>query len=164
MTIRGKDCVFWVRANGELKPICCARSASITTTADIAETSTLGSGKWKTFKGMKLSFTLNAAGLVSFDMNYSIVTMRRKQIELMPLEFAFIGEDGNGLIEQYSGRFIITNINTPFTYNANFEYSLDGQGTGELLIITGPVNIENAIMANNDNYVNAGNGEVLLYN
>ncbi len=134
MTVRGKEVVFYVDDSGTMKLVACARSASLTTTADIGETSTLGSGKWKTFKGLKLSFTLSAAGLVSFDMNYSLAVLRQKQALFSALDFWFFAADADGNQEKYSGKFIITNIGTPTTYNANHEYSLDGQGTGELTI------------------------------
>jgi predicted secreted protein len=134
MKVRGKDVVFYVDDSGTMKPVACARSASLTTTAEIGETSTLSSGKWKTFKGLKLSFTLSAAGLVSYDINYSLAVLRQKQALLSALNFQFFGADSTGTQEKYSGSFIITDISTPTTYNANFEYSLDGQGTGELTI------------------------------
>jgi Phage major tail protein 2. len=134
MTVRGKDVMFTIPDAGTDKPVACARSASLTTTADIGETSTLGTGIWKTFKGLKLSFTLSAAGLVSFDINYSLAVLRQKQITLQPLQFTFLGTDDGGNSEKYTGSFIITSISTPTTYNANFEYSLDGQGTGALTI------------------------------
>jgi len=131
--VKGKDVLFTINDGGTQKPIACARTASITTSADVGETTTLSTGKWKTFKGLKLSFTLSAAGLVSFDMNYSLAVLRQKQALLLPLTFEFFGAAGADS-EKYSGSLLITNISTSSTYNANFEYNLDGQGTGELTI------------------------------
>ena len=129
MIVQGKDVVFTVDGD----PVACARTASLTTSADIGETSTLGTGAWKTYKGLKNSFTLSAAGLVSFDTNKSIAELRQAQALLAPLAFEFFGNDGT-IEEKYSGEIIITNISTNSTYNATFEYNLDGQGTGELII------------------------------
>ncbi len=134
MTVKGKDCVFFIDDAGTLKPVCCARTATLSTTADIGETSTLSSGKWKTFKGLKLSFTLSAGGLVSFDMNIALAVLRNKLISLLPLSFRFAGVDANHNEEIYSGSILITNIDSPFTYNANYEYTMTAQGTGELAV------------------------------
>jgi predicted secreted protein len=166
MIVKGRDVLFTVNDGGTMKPICCARTASITTSADIGETSTLATGKWKTFKGLKMSYNLSAAGLVSFDMNYSIAVLRQQQVLLLPLNFDFFGTDDLGNYERYTGSFIITTINTPSTYNANFEYSMDGQGTGVLNIILARINIINAILASESAYIDVGDGfgNPLLYN
>jgi predicted secreted protein len=134
MIIHGKDVIFQVDAGGgDQMPICCARTASLTTNADLGETSTVGTGKWKTFKGLKMSFTISAGGLISFDMNYSIAALRQRQINFEAIGFVFFGLDSDTNMEKYSGSFIITSIDTPTSYNGNWEYSLQGQGTGELL-------------------------------
>jgi hypothetical protein len=132
--LKGTDVHLWV-INGEVEQeICCARNASLTTTADIGETSTAGTGKWKTYKGLRMSFTLSAGGLVSFDMNYSIAALRNRQINFDPVSFEFFGEDENENVERYSGAFIITSISTPTAWNSAWEYSVEGQGTGELTV------------------------------
>jgi predicted secreted protein len=131
--VQGKDVVFTV--GGET--VACARTASLTTSADIGETSTLGTGAWKTYKGLKMSFTLSAAGLVSHDTNKSIAELRQAQVLFTPVAFEFFSTEG-ATIEKYIGEFIITNISTSYTYNANYEYNLDGQGTGELTITITP--------------------------
>lgn len=137
MIVRGKDCLFALfdPVTEEMKPICCARTATLTTTADLAETSTVNTGRWKTFIGMKTSFTLSASGLVSMDMNISLKTLRRVQSGFGSTTFfTFTATDAGGRTETYSGNVIITSIDSPFSYNGNFEYSLQGQGTGELTI------------------------------
>ena len=133
MIVKGKDVLFTLDG----QPIACARTASLTTSLDIGETSTLSTGAWKTFKGLKMSFTLSAAGLVSFDTNLSIALLRQVQAETNSVDFEFFGNDGT-IEEKYSGELIITNISTSSTYNATFEYNLDGQGTGELTITITP--------------------------
>jgi hypothetical protein len=139
MIIHGQDVYFYVTAEGgDIMPICCARTASLTTASDIGETSTLGTGTWKTFKGLKNSFTISAGGLISFDMNYSIAKLRQKQVALAPINFVFFGTDAAGAMERYSGNFIVTSISTPTSYNGSWEYSVDGQGTGELTIDINP--------------------------
>ena len=135
MIVRGKDVYFFIDAGaGDQMPICCARTASLTTNADLGETSTLGTGKWKTYKGLKMSFTISAGGLVSFDMNYSIARLRERQINFEEIGFAFYGNDAGGKMEKYSGNFIVTSVSTPTSYNGNWEYSVEGQGTGGLTI------------------------------
>jgi predicted secreted protein len=135
MIVKGKDVYFLIQnATGDLVPICCARTAALTTIADIAETSTVSTGTWKTFKGMRNSFTLSAGGLVSFDMNYSIAVLRQQQILFAPIQFSFFGIDADGNLERYTGSFLVTSINTPTSFNGNFEYSVEGQGTGALTI------------------------------
>jgi predicted secreted protein len=134
MTIKGKDVVFLVQEGDGYLPICCARNCSLTTTVDTAETSTVDTGTWKTFKGLRNSFTLSAGGIVSYDMNESIATLRQRQANFEEILFQFYGSDTDLNVERYTGAMIIINISTPSTYNGNLEYSLDAQGTGELTI------------------------------
>jgi len=135
MIVRGSDAVFNVDAgSGNFMPVCCARNISIVTSADLGETSTLGTGKWKTYKSLKMSFSISAGGLVSFDMNYSIAALRQRQINGDSIAFQFLAHDANGLQEQYTGNFIITSISMPASYNTSVEYSLEGQGTGALTV------------------------------
>lgn len=136
MIVHGKDVVLTVDAGNGFSPICCGRTASLTTSTDIAETSTLGTGTWKTYKGMRNSFTISAGGLVSYDMNVSISTMRSLQANFTIVNFQFTGIDRKGNVEKYTGSFIITSIGTPTSYNGNFEYSVEGKGTGALTIET----------------------------
>jgi predicted secreted protein len=146
MTVKGQDVVFYVQnTGGTFLPVCCARNASIVTSADLGETSTLGTGKWKTFKQLKMSFTISAGGLVSFDMNYSIAALRQRQVNGDSISFQFLAHDKNGLQEQYAGNFIISSISTPTSYNSSFEYSLEGQGTGVLTITTAAPSATNTI-------------------
>lgn len=135
MIVKGQDAVFNVdTGGGDFQPVCCARNVSVVTSADLGETSTLGTGIWKTFKRVKMSFTISAGGLVSFDMNYSIAELRQRQINGDSIAFQFLAHDKNGLQEQYAGNFIITSISTPASYNTSVEYSLEGQGTGAITI------------------------------
>jgi predicted secreted protein len=134
MTVKGKDVIFNVVANSESLPIACARTASLTTTTDLGETSTLDTGTWKTFKGLRMSFTISCGGLVSFDMNHSLAMLREVQSTFASVDFEFFGSDASSKQEKYSGSFIITSISTPTSYNGSFEYSLEGQGTGPLTI------------------------------
>jgi hypothetical protein len=67
-------------------------------------------------------------------MNNSIAALRNTQIAFSPILFSFFGTDANGKQEKYSGSMLITSISTPTSYNGNWEYSLEGQGTGSLTI------------------------------
>lgn len=136
MIVKGKDVVLSFNDAGDMKPFCCARSASLSLTADLAETSTQGTGKWKTYRGMKLSYSLNCSGLVSFDMNMSLARLRNIQISLQTINFSFIATDNAGLQEIYSGSVIVSQTDSPTSYDGNFEYSMSGQGVGPLTVET----------------------------
>jgi Phage major tail protein 2. len=133
MVIQGKDVIFAIVDGDSTLPICCARSATVTTTADLGETSTLTTGKWKTFLGLRMSFTISAAGLIS-DNNYLVTTLSTQQANFEEIQFTFYSQDIDGNVQRYSGSFIITSISRPWNYNSTWEYSLEGQGTGELVI------------------------------
>jgi len=137
--INGNNVILTV--NGEL--ICCARSVALSTAADIGDTSTMLTGKWKTYKGLKLSFALNCSGLCSADMNMSIAALRRLQIALQPLDFIFSATDINNNNETYSGQGIVTAVDTPASYNSAWEYTMLATGTGELTIQTIPPSTAN---------------------
>jgi predicted secreted protein len=146
MIVKGQDAVFNVDTGaGIFQPVCCARNISVVTSADLGETSTLGTGIWKTYKQVKMSFSISAGGLVSFDMNYSIAELRQRQINGDSIAFQFLAHDKNGLQEQYTGNFIITSISTPASYNTSVEYSMEGQGTGTLTVTQAQPSATNTI-------------------
>ena len=137
MVVTGKNAVIKLNIDGELKPVACAKTGTLTTTADITETSIRGSGKWKTYKGTKLGFIIQLSGICSLDMNISLAQLRNAEHALEPVAFSMEAIDENSNSALYTGYLIITSIGETTNYNGNLEYTMNGTGTEDLIIDNG---------------------------
>ncbi len=136
-TIRGKDVLMKLQFDDSLEPIACFRSGSLTTTQDQAETSTRGSGLWKTNRSMGMSFTASFAGLCSLDTNGSVSALRKLQKDGLPIAFSMIATDENSDTETYDGFVLIAEIVENTAFDGNLDYTVSAVGTGELIIDNG---------------------------
>lgn len=132
--VLGKDVVFAILQNGNYIPVACSRTCSFTTTTEIAGKSTVGSGLNREFTAIVNGATITADGVVSFDNNTPVSSLRVYQLNHVVLQFYFtiVDEGGEGVI--YAGSFIITNITETGSYNDMATYSLQGTVTGEVTI------------------------------
>src|SRR5689334_16560621 len=108
--IRGRDVILYFTYNGVDQVVACFQSCTINTISNYAETSTVNSGRWRTFRPMNLEWDGTCEGLCSLDSNLSIGQMRTFQFSLSTINIKFISTDPNGLIELYEGRAILTTI------------------------------------------------------
>lgn len=138
--IKGKNVwLYWTDEDDVLKPMACMRSCTLTTLADLFETSTLGTGKWRTFRGNRVSWEVACEGLQSFDTNMTVSALRRIQLNMVPIFIAFTATDDNGITETYNGYVLVTSIESGSTYNDLYKYSIAAQGNGELILTDIPV-------------------------
>lgn len=137
--IKGSNVILYFKRNNIWEPLACGRNITLTTNAETGETSTKGSGKWRTYRGIKLTWGISCDGLCSLDMNMSVGQLREVQFNLTAILISFTATDDNGLIESYQGYVIVTTIDTPASHNGLYEYSMTGQGSGELAITNLPI-------------------------
>lgn len=137
--IKGSNVILYFKRNNIWEPLACGRTVTLTTNAETGETSTRGSGKWRTYRGTKLTWGISCDGLCSLDMNMSVGQLRQVQFDLTAILISFTATDDNGLIESFQGYVLVTSIDTPGSYNGLYEYSMAGQGSGELSITDLPI-------------------------
>jgi hypothetical protein len=136
MVILGKNVIFSVlNSSGVYQPICCCRTAVLSTQTDISGKSTIGSGIWKENKGIVNGWTIKADGVVSIVDNMNLFTLRTYQFNLTPVlvNFESSDEDGNSIL--YTGSLIITGVDESKAYNDISTYSMQGIGDGRLSMI-----------------------------
>lgn len=137
--VKGKNVWLYVLdSDNVLKPIACLRSCTLTTTADKSETSTLESGKWKTYRYDRLGWSISCEGLQSFDTNIPVAKIRNLQFSFSVIFVSFIGTDDNGVTENYTGHVLIDTVDSTGPYNDIYTYSIQGTGSGELIITDAP--------------------------
>lgn len=137
--IKGKNAVLYIYNNGVYEPICCVQNITLTTTADVAETTTDGSGVWKTYRGMRNSWRVACDGLVSLDTNMTIEELRTAQFAFTPLFISWEVTDANGEQAIYQGYVLVENVDTNAPHNSLYKYSASMIGTGELEITDEPI-------------------------
>jgi len=138
--IRGSNVVLYFLLDGQYKPLCCARNISFETNTELAETSTVGTGLYRTYRGLRHTWAVSCDGLCSFDRNAAIATVRELQRSFTPVYISFTAIDDNALVETYSGFVLFESIGTTASYNDLYKYTLSGKGSGEYTITDNPVN------------------------
>lgn len=137
--VKGKNVILSFYDLGLWQPLACARSCDLITNSETGETSTLESGVWRTYKAIKMNWSISFDGLVSLDMNMAVRRLRDIQFALKSILISFDATDDNGLTENYTGYIIVTSVSTPASYNGMYEYSGEGLGNGSLNITELPV-------------------------
>ncbi len=145
--VLGKDVILYVNNNNTFTPIACSRNCVFTTVTDTAGKSTIGSGIWREFKPIANSGTLHADGIVSFDNNLPVSTIRAYQFNWTELQFQFHVADEGGEGVLYQGTLIITQVTETGNYNDVATYSVDA-------IVSGAITITSTI----------GNPGIIYYN
>lgn len=131
--ILGKDVILSVLVDGNYVPICCAKTCKLTTTAEIAGKSTIGSGLWKENKALNMSFTLSSDGITTLDSNTNLYTLRQLQFALQPVQVQFETIQDNVAIV-YTATCLIQTVDESGTSNDAGTYNAQFIGTGELLM------------------------------
>jgi hypothetical protein len=138
--IKGSNVVLYFLINGRYRPICCAREISFDTVSEIAETSTDETGVYRTYRGLRHTWSVTCNGLCSFDKNAAIATVRELQRAFTPVYISFTAIDENSFIETYSGFVLFESVGTNASYSDLYKYTLTGKGSGEYTITDNPVN------------------------
>ncbi len=132
--ILGKNVTLSIVYQGSpqvIEPIGCARTATLTTTANIAGKSTVGSGIWQEFTGLSMGWTVSVDGFTTVDENMDLATLRGLQFALTPIVISFT-EVVNSLTIYYSGLALLTSVSNSGNYADAETYTVQMQGTGKL--------------------------------
>jgi len=152
--VKGKDVVLSVLQGGVNTVIGCIRSVSITTTTDTLETTTRGTGQYKTYTGTQQGFTITCEGLVSLADRFSgpnlVALQQSRATNLYQLQFT----DGANFAT-YQGRMLITNTTQSGETQGLVSFNCDLIGSGELSYTFTPIVTSSNIFTFN-NYAATG--------
>lgn len=134
VNVYGKDVTIRIFQEGLWRLYACAQSCSLTVSTSTVETSTTGSGIWSTFKAQKHSWSGTIEGVVNLDTgNLRLSDLRALQIAMTEIEIRYerVDASGNGYTD--AGIGIIVNSSDTGAMDDVATFSIEIQGTGELL-------------------------------
>lgn len=130
--VLGRNVILYVAGDYGDQVIYCARSCALNTSADLLETTTIGSGADKSFKQGRKSWQMSCDGLVKFAAGLDVTDIWDKYDAADTVNVTIKMDDTNGYIVTYIGTAIINSINITGTNNEVASYSVSFQGTGPL--------------------------------
>lgn len=137
--IRGIDCILYWRFRGEWRPIGCMKSWTLSTQAEKGETSTLQSGKFRTYRWVKNTWSVSMTGLVAVpgQTKWSVALLRKGQFAGREI---FISGTyvKDGYSEVYQGYVLVDNVDSNATFSTAADFSVEATGTGALHITADP--------------------------
>jgi predicted secreted protein len=136
--ILGKDVTLSIVVNSspqEIQVIGCARDCSLVTSQNLAGKSTTGSGIFLEFTALSITWSCSVNGFATIDENMDMRTLRQMQFTLQPIIISFKEVQGTTTI-YYSGYAYIQSIQVTGSYADAETYSVQLQGTGQLLFDT----------------------------
>jgi len=138
--VKGENYVFHVYNGGVWKPYVCARSGNMNIVTDMIETTTNGTGNYKTFEATVHSFTAAIDGIISLSVTGSvtIADLQALQLAKTKLLCRFTQTDIDGNIYIKEAYFYITNSTDTGSFDGIATFSISLQGTGSITQIFTP--------------------------
>jgi predicted secreted protein len=123
-----------VDANGDMLPLICAKSFRIATTAETIETTSHGSGFWKTFDYQSLSYSISFDGAISLndvEGNNKFFDMLGSAIGFIPVNYKLVCLDATNNIQKViKGTVLVSAAELSFAVNEHASFNLELQGSG----------------------------------
>lgn len=135
--VQGRNCLFKVDVLGSFLPLICAKSFTATVTTDTVETSTQGTGQFKSYDYDALSWTLNFDGIqkiVDAAVNPTFYDMLSAQLSFLPVGFKMLFIDPDGITKELAGTVLITSTGLTASISEPAGGTLELQGTGEFAV------------------------------
>lgn len=130
--IQGKNCILKVNVLGDYLPLICAKSFTLTVNADTVETTTQGTGPWKTFDYDALNYTISFDGAgKAIDSNPIVFDMMDAQTGFVEVGFQALYIDNDNVIQKIQGVFIVTQTALNAIAGDALGFGIEFQGTGE---------------------------------
>ena len=138
--IKGDNVVLYMYQGGIWKPVVCGRDCSLTTNAEDIETSITGSGAWRTYEYVALTWTCTFDGVILLDgvNQVSAGDIRALQYsrQKVLIRYERIDMDGNVYTEE--GYALITSVSDSGNYEDLATFNIELKGTGPLTLIYTP--------------------------
>ena len=141
--VRGDNVVIYIYDGGLWKLGVCGQSCNLSTNAEDIETSITGSGNWRTYEYVALSWTAQLNGLVFLQMTntLSLADLRSYQASRTKVLMRFQRTDESGNVYTDEGMAIITSVQDTGDLNGAATFSLSLKGTGPITMIFTPTPI-----------------------
>lgn len=137
--VQGRNCLFKVNVLGSYLPLICAKSFSCEVTTDTVETTTQGSGPFKSFDYDSLSATLSFDGIqkiVDAASNPTLYDMLAAQLGFITMGFKMLFVDPDGLVKQLSGECLVSRTTLSAAINESAGGTLELQVSDDLILST----------------------------
>lgn len=136
MVIKGSNFNFYGLVDSEYGKLCTATNFVVTKTADIIETTTKTTGRWKTFDYQgKLGWTGEVSLLVTFTEGFTLNSFEDFLYNLGKLQIQATDDD----TVQYTGSAVITSITWDSPNGGICTGTVSLQGDGEFAKATAPL-------------------------
>jgi predicted secreted protein len=141
--VKGENVLLFIYDGGLWKPMSCGKACSITTNAEDIETSILGSGNWRTYEYVALSWTAQLEGLVVLqEVNtMCLPDLRVFQFSRQKVLLRYQRTDDSGNVYTDEGLAIITSITDNGDLEGAATFSMTLKGTGPITMIYDPTPI-----------------------
>ncbi len=139
--VRGENVVGYFFENGHWYPAVCSRSMSIQVNVDTVDTTTTGSGIWRTIVPTKNSWSFTREGLVSLNvpggLTIADIESRMRAHTEMLLRFQATADDGTVYTDE--GYCYITGATKVSSFDNVVTWNVDGTGNGKLTQVFTPI-------------------------
>ena len=141
--VQGNDIILFIY-DGMWKPVVCGTSCSFETTAEDIETSITGSGVWRTYEYVALTWTCSFDGVILLDgLNQaSLQDLRAYQYSRQKVLIRYQREDGDGNVYTDEGYALITSISDSGDLDSMATFSVSLKGTGPLTSVFAPTPVD----------------------
>lgn len=141
--VRGENVLLFIYDGGLWKPMSCGKSCTITTNAEDIETSLTGSGNWRTFEYVALSWSAQLDGLILLqEVNtLCLPDLRVFQSSREKVLLRYQRTDDSGNVYTDEGLAIITSITNNGELDGPATFSMSLKGTGPITMIFTPTPI-----------------------
>lgn len=141
--VRGENVLLFIYDGGLWKPMSCGKSCTITTNAEDIETSIVGSGNWRTFEYVALSWSAQLDGLILLqEVNtLCLPDLRVFQSSREKVLLRYQRTDDSGNVYTDEGLAIITSITDNGELDGPATFSMSLKGTGPITMIYTPTPI-----------------------
>ena len=142
--VKGDSVILFIYDGGMWKPVVCGTSCSFQTNAEDIETSITGSGVWRTYEYVALTWTCSFEGVILLDgvNQLSVQDLRSYQYSRQKVLLRFQREDQDSNVYTDEGYALITQIGDTGAVDSMATFTVDLKGTGPLTSVIVPTPVD----------------------
>jgi predicted secreted protein len=143
--IKGENVILYMFHDGIWKPVICGRDCSLTTNAEDIETSITGSGAWRTYEYVGLTWECTFDGVMFLDgvNELSGADIRAMQYSRQKVLIRYERTDMDSNVYTEEGYALITSVSDSGNFDDVVTFTVDLKGTGPLTIVYTPTPTSN---------------------
>lgn len=135
--VQGNSCILKVFLAGDYLTVVCTKSFTLTVTSEVIETTTKGTGQFKTYDYNGISYTVSLDGILKFTdplVENGIMDLLNTQLGFIELSFKLYYTNPEGTVKILSGTAIITQTVITAAASQNVGGTVEFQGSGPFTI------------------------------